>query len=435
MEGSPRQQLSAQTREVIFNVHEYFKREKENKTVMHGFDKAVQRTMDATKQCRSTIYRICKEGKDNLEENEAPVFNVKKRKRPPTVTNIDGFDQCVLRRTVLGYYVRKEIPTLDSILLEVKENIGFSGCRESLRKILKEIGFKYGRVNGRKFLLERSDIASARTKFLREMKNIRGTGNKSVIFLDETWINQNYTVTKCWMDESSTGATGINPPSGKGSRIIILHAGSEQGFVPNAQLVFQAKNDGDYHHQMNHIVFEKWFREQLIPNIPQQSVIIMDNASYHSVQSDKPPTMASTKGAIQDWLRNKGENPPEYLTKCELLEMVKAVKRGNAPKYVIDKIALEKGHRVVRLPPYHCHYSAIELIWAQVKNFVAKRNTFKMADLTSLLQEALSCVTAENWKNAVTHVENIIIKDTENDVAVNQFVDSFVIEVTSSDEE
>ncbi|XP_068213215.1 A disintegrin and metalloproteinase with thrombospondin motifs 3-like [Palaemon carinicauda] len=132
--------------------------------------------MDATKQCRSTIYCICKEGKDSLEENEAPVFNVKKRKRPPTVTNIDGFDQRVLRRTVLGYYVKKENPTLDCILLEVKENIGFSGCRESL-------------------------------------------------------------LTKCWMDESSTGATGINPPIRKGNKIIILYAGTEQGFVPNAQLI------------------------------------------------------------------------------------------------------------------------------------------------------------------------------------------------------
>ena len=36
--------------------------------------------------------------------------------------------------------------------------------------------------------------------------------------------------------------------------------------------------------------------------------------------------------------------------------------------YVIDKIVEEAGHRVLRLPPYHCQYKPIKLIWAQLKN-------------------------------------------------------------------
>lgn len=49
--------------------------------------------------------------------------------------------------------------------------------------------------------------------------------------------------------------------------------------------------------------------------------------------------------------------------------------------YLLDKLALERGHEVVRLPPYHCQYN-VELIRAQVKNEVAKQNnTFKMVDI------------------------------------------------------
>ncbi|KAL4119462.1 hypothetical protein QTP88_012269 [Uroleucon formosanum] len=33
------------------------------------------------------------------------------------------------------------------------------------------------------------------------------------------------------------------------------------------------------------------------------------------------------------------------------------------------------GHEMVRLPPYHCQYNPIELIWAQVKSEVAKKKT------------------------------------------------------------
>ena len=59
-------------------------------------------------------------------------------------------------------------------------------------------------------------------------------------------------------------------------------------------------------------------------------------------------------------------------------------------KYELDEIALEKGHEVIRLPPYHCKYNPIELIWAQVKSEVAKKNnTFKMVDIERLTHDAL----------------------------------------------
>lgn len=65
------------------------------------------------------------------------------------------------------------------------------------------MGFKYGRVDGKPFLVERPDVISARTKFLRKMKMIREEGRDSVTYVDETWVNQNYTVNYCWMDKNS----------------------------------------------------------------------------------------------------------------------------------------------------------------------------------------------------------------------------------------
>jgi transposase len=46
-------------------------------------------------------------------------------------------------------------------------------------------------------------------------------------------------------------------------------------------------------------------------------------------------------------------------------------------KYKLDAVALKMGHEVVRLPPYHCQYNPIELIWAQVKGEVAKKQHFQ----------------------------------------------------------
>ena len=60
-------------------------------------------------------------------------------------------------------------------------------------------------------------------------------------------------------------STGLKAPSGKGSRLIIIHAGSDDGFVPNACKIFQAKkNIGDYHGEMNGDCYKTWFTTKLI---------------------------------------------------------------------------------------------------------------------------------------------------------------------------
>ena len=57
---------------------------------------------------------------------------------------------------------------------------------------------------------------------------------------------------------------------------------------------------------MNGELFENWMINNLLPNLNAPCVIIMDNASYHSVQSDKCPTSATRKAEIQKWLRDHG---------------------------------------------------------------------------------------------------------------------------------
>lgn len=90
-------------------------------------------------------------------------------------------------------------------------------------------------------------------------------------------------------------------------RLVIVHAGSKNGFVPNACLIFKAGQvSGDYHGQMNSENFVKWLEQKLLPNIPPESVLILDNASYHSVQEDKVPTKSALKQDMIDWLLKKG---------------------------------------------------------------------------------------------------------------------------------
>jgi hypothetical protein len=104
------------------------------------------------------------------------------------------------------------------------------------------------------------------------------------VFLDETWIFKNGSnVAYGWFDGTSKGAGRIQACNG--TRFIILHAGGRMGFVPNASLIFPSKIPHmDYHGDMSSTYFLKWAMDQLIPNLPPKSCVVMDNASYHSTE-------------------------------------------------------------------------------------------------------------------------------------------------------
>ena len=53
--------------------------------------------------------------------------------------------------------------------------------------------------------------------------------NKNIAYLDETILHNNYTASICWQSENGIGST---KPVSKGSRLIIINASGEQGFVP-----------------------------------------------------------------------------------------------------------------------------------------------------------------------------------------------------------
>ena len=92
-------------------------------------------------------------------------------------------------------------------------------------------------------------------------------------------------------------------PSGRGQRLIVVHGGGEEGWIEGADLVFRSKtNSPDYHDEMNSEHYMEWFTKQLLPNVPDTAVIVVDNATYHNKQKDKPPTTANKKDEIKHWL-------------------------------------------------------------------------------------------------------------------------------------
>ena len=92
--------------------------------------------------------------------------------------------------------------------------------------------------------------------------------------------------------------------------------------------------------------------------------------------------------------------------------------------YKIDRIANLHGHEVIRTPVRHCELNPIELIWAQVKGFVAKSNTtFRLKDVKELTYVAFGKITIGVWTKAEEHVVKI-----EKEYCKENCIDRSVIE-------
>jgi transposase len=417
--------FNSQSRMLIKRLCDYFRREADNNGPLIPFRQITQRVANALQINRSTVSKI-----SNETIIETPG---KHRTLPSPKSGLDSFSEDAIRRHVYAYYEKKELPTLMKLKKTLEEDNIFNGSDFTLRKILKKLGFRWKKINNRQFLMERNDIVNWRCNFLR---SIWKEDLNKVVFLDETWINAGHTVKNTWTD--GTLQSSRKEPTGKGGRLIIIHAGSSSGFVPNCLEIFQSKKTSDYHEEMNSTKFKEWFLK-LLNNIEPGSTIVMDNAPYHSVQLNKAPTQASTKMMICEWLQ-RNEIPFENaLRKSELLEIVKKNSDGTR-KYEIDELAKERGHKVIRQPPYHCHFNPIELIWANIKGKVASRNkTFTIKEVEKLTHDAVNEISIQDWANAVNHVGKIIQESWEKDVMVEESVDQLIISLgqgeTSSDEE
>ena len=67
--------------------------------------------------------------------------------------------------------------------------------------------------------------------------------------------------------------------------------------------------------------------------------------------------------------------------------------------------------KILRLPVGHSELNPIELIWAQVKSEVARKNTmFKITDVKYFMNNALQGVTGLNWSKAINNVRGCVFE-------------------------
>lgn len=70
------------------------------------------------------------------------------------------------------------------------------------------------------------------------------------------------------------------------NRLTVVDIGSQDGFLEGGRLIYKANSSNV---------------------VPQNTVIVIDNAPYHGEQQDKVPTKSATKKAMIEWLPRHGK--------------------------------------------------------------------------------------------------------------------------------
>ncbi|CAH2102478.1 unnamed protein product [Euphydryas editha] len=168
---------------------------------------------------------------------------------------------CVLsvNRFIFFYTVKKEVPTPRKLQAVAKTELEFDCSLEHLRKIIKSLGFSFKKCQSmRTALIEKTHISAKREEYLdiiMKNRDLLVELQKDIIYIDESYIYESYKVKKCCQ---FINIEGVQQNVSKGKRYIIVHAGSEKGFVPNCLLIFSGKKKmEDYHSEINAHNFTK----------------------------------------------------------------------------------------------------------------------------------------------------------------------------------
>ena len=303
--------------------------------------------------------------------------------------------QTAIRKYIRDQNLKGQRVSLERVRAYISEESELEIPKTTLWRALSRWGFTYGQGRRRDSLKEQDYVIRARRTYLRAIRNNRnqdGSTKRPEVYLDETYINKNHSSHFTWyLDEDGPW---VNKPSGVGPRLIVVHAISRNGLTDGAELVFEAKKrTGDYHGKMNWKNFSKWFSEQLLPNIPTNSIIVMDNARYHNVLvANKFPSSTPTKEELQLWLTHNGHSWCSDLLKSKLAELCR--KYAPVPEFRVDRLAFEAGHTILRTPQYHPELQPIETCWAVVKNYMADNCDYTMRGLRERLPQGFSKITA-----------------------------------------
>jgi hypothetical protein len=193
----------------------------------------------------------------------------------------------------------------------------------TVQRPLRRRGFCWLRTNHRpRSLREKAEVRQQRHDYLYEIRRNRqlpSAERYQGVYMDESFLHHHHGGQYAWCSENDF----VERMSGKGRRWCFMHAMQENALIERALLALEArKSQGDYHGQFDWEVFQHWFNEQLLLNLPPRSLIILDRCPLHTVSSDAMVPSQMKKAELQKWLMDRGIQWEEQWLRARLMQEV-----------------------------------------------------------------------------------------------------------------
>lgn len=429
-----RKSMNGDTKEIISRIIEICDEEANAGVLQFCLNQRNRRVCNYTGISSQTITRIRRECRES--GNSKLSTPGKHRRRPlSTVAHMDYYGIHVVRNTIKDFYLlQKGVPNCCKLLAAVKEKVDFPWGRTTLRRLLNDIGFKWkksGKQRQKQILIEHPRILMWRFNYLKCIRKAR-EDNMNIIYLGETWVDNSLSCKKYWLNNGRM-QTNVNLSGG----LIILHASRETGFVENAQLIIKTvgQTTGDNEGHMNCRTFEKWVTEKLLPNVPQNSIIVMDSTPNNSIEPNRAPTEYATKATMIAWLEKNNILFSPQMLKVELFNLIKKFK-SNEKSYQIDELLKAKGYMVLRLPPYTFELNPAEFAWDKVEIKIREKGLAIGSSVDSIemaVIEGMNSITANDWKRFYGNVIKIENDYWNTDEAMEARMEKYIVDSESSD--
>ncbi len=353
-----------------------------------------------------------------------------------------GTDHIVTIHRVLMEKSKEGVTVSSSIIRQVlKEEHSIVLAKSTMGSILHSLGYRYGKAN---FIGAMNDSArrSRIRSFLYQYSAALNQEDTVLVYTDESYVNSSHSRTLTWYNPIIGNAVY---KAKRGPRLIILHAMTKYGILVKrdangvaitasanvdevcltSEFIFETVvEDGDYHKSMNGEIYMKWLKNRLLPSFAavfpgKRMCLVLDNASYHHVRGDDyitPSSMNKTqifsklmqfgisgitvkRTQLDGSEKERTLRPQAWLGRggewCPTLEEM----RGELRKYItahqelqqteVYKLFKQHNHRLVYTPPYTPTCQPIEMMWAYIKNYVARKYESKR-NMTMLREQTLA---------------------------------------------
>jgi hypothetical protein len=185
--------IQSTAQKMAINLLKFYEAVDSNPSLLSGTPRnLVSRSLNIALSTTTQIIKNFKQGQIKTPSRKHP-------RKPAVMGQLDALKIEILKKTVQSFFSENRAPTLDDVYKRFLERMeadsaatrtAFRCSPKTLRRILRSVGFKFGKIDLRSVILQRNDIVAKREEYLRIMRSNRNSPNpKPIVWTDETWID------------------------------------------------------------------------------------------------------------------------------------------------------------------------------------------------------------------------------------------------------